>query len=590
MGFGDYLASLNMDPGTAARLQGMVGPPAPGPPPPPPAEPAPMGPPNDNGINAGPVTAAEAQRYGASPAEITGLQRNNTAVKMGVNPANPELNPRTPGEQAMVEQEAEDKAPAVRPPPAASGDDESAILGVSPGRFVGAQWVPTTRSTHTQRGIDVSKLEPGQRLRMLGAQHGEASIDATQQAAAHEAAGDVAYAAAHAEATQQAAARQRAIENEKEAYTIREHEKLETLNTAAQQQIDPEAAKGSMGAQILAAIAVGLGQFGASLNGGTNTALQIVNSNIDRRIAAQQANINNAHKALGNEQSLYKDNLAAFGDKERAVLASKMQMIDQAKAQLDQQYAGAKSNRNEAQYHAMREGLDEKYAQYADQFGIRTADQVATTGAEHYAPAHMEGGGVGAGAKGKEELFVPSLGIYARTKEEAKELRANSGRTQNTVRELQRAQEIIAEAKQTSDPRKIAELQRELKGVAARAAVTATVKEGQGAMSEGDRVVSEAGLGLADVNLGLLNRANPLSPSMDSDSRLIGKAIKAHQQEFGRMGAGQQRGREVYVRDPATGRVEARQVLTGSSTPDRNRVDDLSDKIEKPKGVSKRGK
>lgn len=607
MGVPAYLAGLNLDPGTAARLQGMVDPP--------PAAPSPeitiptteiAGPTPGPGLNwqragdrlasAGTAAAGvvdKASNVFAPGASTAGKYIGEATGKAitGRDPAGSEdtgegISPE------MVEKRkeyAKNGPPALREAPDAEPNEQETLnaLAATPGHYVGAQWVPTSRSSTTQHGIDASKLEPGQRLRVMGAQHGEASIEATQAAAAQEAAGDVAYAAAHAEATQQAAARQQAIENEKQAYTIREHEKLDALNTAAQQQVDPEAAKGSLGAQILAAIGVGLGTFGSSLNGGTNTALQIVNANIDRRIAAQQFNINNAHKALSNEQSLYKDNLAAFGDKERAALASKMQMIDQAKAVLDQQYAAAKSNRNEAQYHAMREGLDERYAQYADQFGIRTADQVATTGSEHYAPAHMEGGGAAAGTKGKEALFVPSLGIYARTEKEAVELRGNSARTQNTVRELTRAKEIIAEAKATNDPRKLAELQRELKGVAARAAVTATVKEGQGAMSEGDRAVSEAGLGLADINLGLLNKANPMTPSLDSGGRLIDRAMKAHQQEYGRMGAGQQRGREVYVRDPVTGKVEARQVLSGSNSADRNKVDDLSDKIEKPKGKAR---
>lgn len=597
MGVPAYLAGLNLDPLAAAKLQTMIGPPndapmmgpplAPiGPEAPSTAAPTPLAPIGPQDVSPPPPQAEASPKH-------PGFMSTRGAPGM-INMRAPEVFHDDAGKPVVAGASSPAHAPEeeLRGAPDAEPNEQDTINGLaaSPGHFVGAQWVPTTRSSTTQHGIDASKLEPGQRLRLMGAQHGEASIEATQQAAAHEAAGDVAYAAAHAEATEQANARMQAIQNERQAYTIREHEKLDSLNTAAQQQVDPDAAKGSLGAQILAAFSVGLGQFGASLNGGTNTALQIVNGNIDRRIAAQQFNINNAHKSLDNEQGLYKDNLAAFGDKERAALATKMQYIDQAKSQLDQVYAHAKTGRNEAQYHALREGLDEKYAQYADQFGIRTADQVATSGNEHYERAHMEGGGASVGTKGKEALYVPSLGIYARTETEAKELRANSSRTQNTVRELQNAKDIIARAKETNDPRKLAELQRELKGVAARAAVTATVKEGQGAMSEGDRAISEAGLGLTDINLGLLNKANPITPSLDSGARLIDKAMKAHQQEYGRMGAGQQRGREVYVRDPMTGKLEARQVLTGSSTPDRNKVDDVSDKIVKPKGVSKREK
>ncbi len=475
------------------------------------------------------------------------------------------------------------------PPPRTEGDDDAPII-MSPGRYVPGGWRDTNRSESIHHGLDPSKLSEGQRQRAVADNYGAWANDDVRKAAEKEATAEVAYAAAHREASVLEAERQKRIENEKQAYIIREHEKLAELSQAAQQHVDPEAAKGSSGAQLFAALGVALGEFGASLRGGTNTALQIVNANIDRNIRAQEANINNAHKALATEQSLYKDNLAAFGDKERASLATKMQMLDQAKTMLDEQYAGAKTNRNDAQYHAMAQGLADRRAEVADRFGTLTADQRTTQGAQHYQQGGMVGGGATLGEKGKEGLYVPSLHIYARSESEAKELRANSARTQNTVRELNNVKGLIEQARNTNNPKKLAEIQRNIKSAAARAAITATVKEGQGAMSEGDRLVAESGLGLADVDVGTLSSLNPMAPSLDSQTRSIDSAITAHQQEYGRMGSGGQRGTEVYIRNPVTGKVEARQVLVGKNAPERNQVDNLDDKVVSPVGQSSRKK
>ncbi len=582
MGFADFLAAQNLAPAVTARVQEIYGTPDGAPPAPLPE-------------NFDAPTAADFQQYGASAAEAGAAQRYNAPAAVpsqsATNPTKADPNWDPDKEAKKTAQLAHEAALANANPvaPAAEGDGEPAMV-TTPGRYVPGGWRDTARSETVHHGLDPSKLAEGQKQRAIADNYGAWANDDVAKAAAKEGAADAAYAAAHEQASVLERERARRIENEKQAYIIREHEKLEELSVAAQAQVDPEAAKGSSGAQLFAALGIALGQFGASLNGGTNAALQIVNANIDRNIKAQEANINNAHRALSNEQGLYKENLAAFGDKERASLATKMQYLDQAKAVLDGQYANAKSNRNDAQYHAMSQGLADRRAEVADRFGTLTSDQSTTQGQQHYQPGGMVGGSAGVGDKGKEELFVPELGVYARTKEEAVALRGTAHRTQNTVRELGNAKALIEEAKNTTDPRKLAIIQRKLKGVAARAAVTATVKEGQGAMSDGDRAVSEAGLGLADIDLGLMSRANPLSPSIDSHAEVIDEAMRAHQQEFGRMGSGQQRGREVYAKDPVTGKVESRRVLSGSNAATRNKVDNVSDLIQAPVGQSQRKK
>ena len=253
-------------------------------------------------------------------------------------------------------------------------------------------WQHGSRGESVQHGVNPERLKEGQYYRDVAAGQGLLAGDAHLKGAQQQAQADVAYAAAHAKAAEDAAAQMQRLQHEKEMYIAGEHEKLNVLNTAAQAQIDPEAAKGSHASQLVGAIAVALNQFGAALTGGPNTALQIVNANIDRNLKAQSDNIAIAGRAADREQSLYRQNLEAFGDKERAVLATKMQYLDQAKAIADQKYAAAKSSMNEAAYHEFIQGLNDKKAELADQFGIRTEDRHTSQSHDVYRPAGVVGG------------------------------------------------------------------------------------------------------------------------------------------------------------------------------------------------------
>lgn len=280
------------------------------------------------------------------------------------------------------------------------GEDAAAVAprqaptaqGVPGGVYVPGGWQHASRGETRQHGLDPAKLEEGQYFRDVASGQGMLAADKQLEAAGMQARADVAYAKAHEDATRQSVADQRRIENQRRSYIEQEHQKLETLAVAAREKVNPEAAQGGAGAQIFAALAVGLGQFGASLSGGPNAALQIVNANIDRRIAAQQANIANAGRTLDREQSLYRQNLEAFGDRERATLATKMQMLDQAKAMADQQYAASKGVMNEAQYHSTIEGLNNSKAAAADRFAAATSDQVSSSTHDAYQRGGIIGG------------------------------------------------------------------------------------------------------------------------------------------------------------------------------------------------------
>ncbi len=379
MGFD--LSGFDLSPGVAESLQAQYGPPRPvdyfpnGPAPNPPPAPPPVGAqlsqvgdPQTGGFSGtGPMTAPTPQFSGRP--------------KPDYFPNGPVPNPEPAG-------------PPV--PPDEGGGEQSREPAPRPGVYMPAHWQPGTRSEAIRYGMDPEHLEPARSAYDSAQGHGIAAGDKRLEAAQQEGVADAVYASAHAAASQQAAAEMRRIELEKQAYIAQEHSKLNELSVAAQQKIDPDAARGGLGAQIMAAIGIGLGQFGASLNGGVNTAAQLVNANIDRRIRAQEMNVANAGKAADREQSLYRQNLDAFGDRERATLATKMQYLDQVKAMGDMQYAAAKHTMNEADKHAWDQKLMEQRGGLEKSFAELTENKRETQGNEKYIPGQVLGGSGGA--------------------------------------------------------------------------------------------------------------------------------------------------------------------------------------------------
>jgi len=206
---------------------------------------------------------------------------------------------------------------------------------------------------------------------------------------------DAVYASAHQMMAQRTNEQIAAIQQQKAAYVEDQKKKLEDLSAQTQQKEDPDAywkERGTFGS-VLTGIMIGLGQFASMASGrGTNGALQIVNEGIDRNIASQRANIANAHKAYDTASNLFEKNLAAFGDEERAALATKVQYLDQVAAMADAQRAQAGITDAEAANHGFLRGIYNQRAQAADDFAKLTHTQIAEQETEHYAPATTIGG------------------------------------------------------------------------------------------------------------------------------------------------------------------------------------------------------
>lgn len=265
----------------------------------------------------------------------------------------------------------------------------------NPATTIPAHWQPGSHTVSMQRGMNPEELEQGQYYRDVFAGHGLLEGDKHLEAERQRGMADAVYAGAHAMMAQRVNDQMAAIQQRRAQYVANQQKKLEDLATEAQKQEDPKAFwkdQGTLGT-ILTGIMIGLGQFASMASGrGENAALKIVNDNIDRNIASQRANIANAHKAYDTASSLYEKNLAAFGDEERANLATKVQYLDQVMAMADAQRAQAGITDAEAANHGFLKSLYNQRAQAADDFSKLTHTQVAEQENEHFVPAQTVGG------------------------------------------------------------------------------------------------------------------------------------------------------------------------------------------------------
>jgi len=100
------------------------------------------------------------------------------------------------------------------------------------------------------------------------------------------------------------------------------------------QEIDPDRKLGGAAGKIGAAIAMALGAYGSAITGAPNTAMDIINANIERDIEAQKAKRTAKRGAVVAAQSQYDRNRQIFGDDRMAELALFNQQLDATKTKI----------------------------------------------------------------------------------------------------------------------------------------------------------------------------------------------------------------------------------------------------------------
>lgn len=419
------------------------------------------------------------------------------------------------------------------------------------GSYVAPHWQGSGRSETVQKGLDPSLLEPGKFAGLQGSANRIQAADASYEADRMQSDVDKRLATAAVMADEHARAVRDDVARRRAAYVDTEMQKLSALSQEAEKKVNPDQYwddNGGTGARIFAALAVALGQFGASLTGGSNTAMQIIQSNIDRNIKAQQANIDNAGQTLARRRSLYAQNLEALGDPNQAYLATKAQYLDRVKTQLGEQYASIGAKRNEAAYHDMLGKINDEQGKIYNDYAKLAGDKLTLQSTERFVPGGMAGAG---GVKERNALYVPTLGGYARDAETARKLNEQGAQRMQINASLREIHDLLDESKGLSsvtDYGRMQEIRSQIASLKNSVLQKSTVLAGQGAMSEGDKAVAEIASSLGDVDPRGASNA-----SIERMKRGLMKVATMHMRDhkLAGQGAGIQLGEEKYRMGPS---------------------------------------
>ncbi len=308
------------------------------------------------------------------------------------------------GDDAKAVAPANDNAPAAAAPGVAVASTPA--VAAAPAVTIPAHMQPFSQSVSTQRPLDPESALEGRFYRQDAAGQRILAADKEAEAAAHRGVADAAYAYGQTMASQHFGAELEKNRQDREAFVKSEHAKLEQLAAAAQKQVDPDywKAHGGKFPEVLAAISIALGAFGSAMTKTPNAAWEMLKAKMDANIDAQKTNIANAREAYGVRSNLYLRNLEAFGDKDRAILATKAQFLEQLGGMVKQQYAAAQGTANDATYRALMAKIADERADAAYEFNARSG-VIAQQSTDRYVPAQTIGG-AGAGVVARDENIV----------------------------------------------------------------------------------------------------------------------------------------------------------------------------------------
>lgn len=391
---------------------------------------------------------------------------------------------------------------AMAPPPMSTG----------PVRTV-AGYVPVGRSMQVQEGFDPRELESSQMYRGFEMSDRNAAAVKRLEEAKIQADADILYKTRVEDANNWREQQKAALEAEKNAYVAN---KLNELDAASKQvaatKIDPgqfwEDHGGTFG-KVVAAIAVGMGQYSASRVGGQNAALSIINDSINKNIAAQQANLENQRASLSDKTNLFKQNMAAFGDKALATEATRLNYLDLAKVQLDKTYAEAhKSAGLDAAYSEFNAGLEAERAKTKEHTEMLMHSTVGRNMSEQYRIAQIggqqSGGPMDYSPKDAKELlerYIPDYNGFALSKEDKQKFIEKTALGRQVMENIRASATLKAKllsmgtfsALDPSTALKYNEIARTIEGIDRKVAETLSSKNGQGIIRDEER---EATMGM----------------------------------------------------------------------------------------------
>lgn len=284
------------------------------------------------------------------------------------------------------------------------------------------------------------------------------------------------------------------VKVQKDAYVAASQKAFDTeLGEIKNAQEDPNHYYNSLsgGEKFKVSAAVALGALGEALGSGPNRALEMFNKNIDRDIQAQRSNLSNKKAGFAAKQSLYAQQLAKYGDDERAVLATKALSIEATKAQVEKMALASGSKTVQARADQAIAGLNQQQGEVRLKFAQedqRRADAAAATSAAALSKLRLD-----------SDQFVQTTDSqgklvqgYAPSKEEAKIIHKKLAAHEDIANDMQAMVEL---AKQPGSSVPGTQAYANLKAIQGAAMRKMTVYGDQGAMSKGDADIALQSMG-----------------------------------------------------------------------------------------------
>lgn len=283
--------------------------------------------------------------------------------------------------------------------------------------------------TTTQKGVNIS--DPTKAAYAAADAGRRDAAEQGRDAGVKAATAEAAYLKTFAGAQEEHANELRKRAGERKENYDREQFKLQSLRDGVNSgTIDPNQKWASMSAfsKFATALSVITGAAAASLNGGENPGLKILNDSIAQNIDAQKTILANNRGKFEAQRTLMGDLIAAGHNEQQAEHGAWVAYLEKAKTELAAQAATAKIPAVQAQYAAAIADVNGMLGQRLERFDTVTQDKVISEDTEKYRPPQVIGGGGGGeGLTGKEETDANDLSKEL-TKSGVPEQRAGVGR------------------------------------------------------------------------------------------------------------------------------------------------------------------
>lgn len=292
--------------------------------------------------------------------------------------------------------------------------------------------------------------------------------------------------AVEANAAEKFAAGQEARARQREIQIKQETDKLDELNKAVRDgKEDPDRyfKDRGVGARIGWAIAVGLSQFGAQLAGGPNTAMQLLNSEIESDMEAQRAEIRKKGEAVDAQKNKIAMLRQMGMDEVQADHAAYLGGLEASRAKLNATIASTDSDVVRANGQKLLAQIDAQIAERKMQFAAATAKKVSLSEQLNLARFQMD---QDKERRGRMVRLADGSMALAPTIEDATKIKESDENRIAMTENIQRLKQIVKEKTawdgKTSD---------EAKRIASDLITQFGVMRKLGALSDSDRQLAE---------------------------------------------------------------------------------------------------